>query len=143
MIFIQNIINECGISNFVYSNEESLINSISRSALVIVTYDSTVFLEALTLNVPTCLFIRKDYWEMSKASARFFKIFIDCGILHYDEDTLVKHILEINDDYLKWWYSDSVQKSINSFLIEYGLSSNHWQDDWFNEIQDGLKGINP
>ena len=39
-----------GLKRFVYSDEES-IDSIKKSELVIVTYDSTVFLESLT---PEC-----------------------------------------------------------------------------------------
>ena len=133
---------KCGMQNFVYSNKETLHESISKSELVIVSYDSTVFLEALTMNTPTCLFIRKDFWEMSESSSKFFKKFFDCGILHYDENSLCSHIIEVKDDYLKWWHQDSVQKLINSFLSEYGLSSNNWEDDWFNEIKEGLKKIN-
>lgn len=131
-----------GIQNFITSNEETLLESIARSELVIVSYDSTIFLEALTLNCPTCLFIRKDFWEMSEASSKFFQEFVDCGILHYDEDSLINHILEVGDDYLRWWHEDAVQKSIKSFLLEYGLSSNNWEEDWCNEVQNGLKEIN-
>ena len=133
---------KCGIQNFVSSVEETLLESISKSKLVIVSYDSTVFLEALTLNVPTCLFFRKDYWERSASSAKFFEKFVDCGILHNDEDSLINHIFEINNDYLGWWHSDLVQQSISSFLNEYGLSSNLWEEDWHNEVQNGLKEIN-
>ena len=127
------------MKNFIYSDEESLLDSISKSSLVVVTYDSTLFLEALTLNVPTCLFIRKDYWEMSKESSKHFKSFIDCGVLHYDETSLVNHILSVNHDYKEWWYSDPVQTVISSFLNEYGLSSATWQEDWHQEIKATLK----
>lgn len=124
--------------DFIYSNKESLINSISRSELIIVSYDSTVFLEALTLNIPTCLFIRKDFWEMSDQSAQFFENFLHCGILHYDENSLVNHIIKVKDNYHEWWYSDLVQNYINSFLQKFGSSSDHWQKDWYDEIHNAL-----
>jgi len=127
------------VNNFVYSDQEPVLESISKSGLVVVTYDSTVFLEALTLNVPTCLFIRKDYWEMSEESSSFFESFLKCGVLHYEEETLVKHILTVQEDYHKWWNSNSVQSVINSFLSEYGLSSITWQKDWFDEINSALR----
>ena len=129
------------VENFIYSNQESILDSISKSGLVIVTYDSTVFLEALTLNVPTCLFIRRDYWEMSKESSKFFKSFVDCGILHYEESTLVDHILNVKEDYNKWWNSHSVQSAIISFLQEYALSSVTWQKDWYEEIKFSLREL--
>ena len=133
---------KCGISNFVYSNEEPLIDSIAKSALVIVTYDSTVFLESLTLNVPTCLFIRKDYWEMSYSSMEYFNRFLECGILHYDENSLVKHIHEVKDDYDRWWYSEPVQVAIKLFLTKFGFSSERWEDDWSDELGEGIKWAN-
>ncbi len=127
-----------GISNFVYSNEQSLIESFSRSALVIVSYDSTVFLEALTLNIPTCLFIREEYWEMNQMAAEFFNELRACGVLHYDENSLLKHIMEVKDDYDEWWYSDSVQMVVGIFLKKFGLSSICWDDDWFQTLEEGI-----
>jgi putative transferase (TIGR04331 family) len=130
---------QSGLTNFVYSDEESLLDSISRSELIIVTYDSTVFLESLTLNKPTCLFIRKDFWEMSKESVPYFEDFVACGILHYDETSLAQHVLKIQDDYSLWWQSDLVQHSVNAFLKKFGLSNDDWDEDWYNEINTYLK----
>ncbi len=130
-----------GIKNFIYSDEESPIESINKSELVIVAYDSTFFLESLTLNKPTCLFIRKDFWEMSEDSRPYFDKFLECGILHYDEQSLVSHISNVKHDYSSWWQSDSVQLSVKSFLIKYGLSKEHWEEDWYNEINSYLEEI--
>ena len=129
---------ESGVKNFIYSEEESLKNSFSRSELVIVSYDSTAFLESLTMNIPTCLFIREEYWEMSKNSKIYFDKFLDCGILHHDESSLMDHIQKVSDDYDFWWQSDLVQISIKSFLKKFGLASQHWQKDWYDEIQGSL-----
>lgn len=128
-----------GIKNFIYSSDESLSESISKSELVIVAYDSTVFLESLVLNKPTCLFIRKNYWEMSKKSEKFFNDFNDCGILHYNETSLINHIANVKDDYSEWWNSDSVQLSVKRFLKNYGLNSDSWEEDWYNEIDSYFK----
>tara|TARA_Y100001970_G_scaffold49728_3_gene63022 strand:+ start:13171 stop:14901 length:1731 start_codon:yes stop_codon:yes gene_type:complete len=130
-----------GLNNFVYSDEESSLESISKSELVVVTYDSTFFLEALTLNKPTCLFIRKDFWEMSEHSEPYFKKFLECGILHYDEKSLARHISNVQHDYSSWWESDLVQLSVESFLIKYGLSKEHWEEDWYNEINSYLEKL--
>ncbi len=130
-----------GLKNFVYSDEESPLESINKSELVIVTYDSTFFLESLTLNRPTCLFIRKDFWEMSEESEPYFKKFLECGILHYDEQSLTNHISTVHHDYLSWWQSDIVQSSIDSFLSKYGLSNELWEEDWYNEINSYLEKL--
>ncbi len=133
---------KCNIENFVYSNQESLTDSINRSALTIVTYDSTVFLETLTLNTPTCLFIRKDFWEMSDQAIECFDSFFECGILHYDEESLLNHIIDLNGNYQEWWVSDLVQNSVNSFLNQFGLSDKNWEEIWLNEFKDNLKFFN-
>ena len=127
-----------GLKRFVYSDEESLIDSIKKSELVIVTYDSTVFLESLTLNVPTCLFIRKEYWEMSKASLKYFEKLHACGVLHYDESSLTNHIMTVKSNYQAWWHSNDVQDSVSYFLQKFGLSSKEWEEDWYNEIYSYL-----
>ena len=126
------------MKRFVYSDEESLIDSIKKSELVIVTYDSTVFLESLTLNVPTCLFIRKEYWEMSKASLKYFEKLHACGVLHYDESSLTNHIMTVKSNYQAWWHSNDVQDSVSYFLQKFGLSSKEWEEDWYNEINSYL-----
>ncbi len=129
---------ESGVKNFIYSEEEPLKNSFSRSELVIVSYDSTAFLESLTMNIPTCLFIREECWEMSKSSKIYFDKFLDCGILHHDENSLMDHIQKVKDDYDLWWQSDLVQISIKLFLKKFGLASQHWQKDWYDELQGSL-----
>ena len=61
---------------------------------------------------------------------------------HCNYTSQIDDIIKVNDNYLQWWYSDLVQKSISSFLNEYGLSSDFWLNDWFDEIQSGMKEIN-
>ena len=125
-------------NQFLYSDNEPLVKSIEKSKLVIVTYDSTVFLEALILNRPTCLFLRKNFWEMSKDAQPFFDCFLSCGILHYDEKSLSNHIFKYKDNFEIWWLSADVQEAKNSFIKKFGLSSDNWNEDWYNEINNFL-----
>jgi putative transferase (TIGR04331 family) len=130
-----------GIKNFILSDSETILNSIRKSSLVIVTFDSTVFLETLTLNTPTCLFINENLWEMSLLSERHFKKFLECGILHFNEKNLAEHIVNNQHNYDEWWQSDVVQDSIQDFLLEFGYSSNNWQKEWFDEVNNALSSI--
>ena len=127
------------INQFLYSDNEPLVKSIEKSELVIVTYDPTVFLEALILNQPTCLFLRKNFWEMSKDAQPFFDCFVSCGILHYDEKSLANHISKYKNNYKIWWYSKEVQEAKNSFIKKFGLNSDNWIEDWYNEISNFLE----
>ena len=63
-------------------------SSIKKSELVIVTYDSTVFLESLTLNVPTCLFQKRILGD-EQSFLKYFEKLHACGVLHYDESSLI------------------------------------------------------
>ncbi len=130
-----------GIKNFILSDSETILNSIRKSSLVIVTYDSTIFLETLTLNTPTCLFFNENLWEMSLLSERHFKKFLECGILHFNENSLANHIVTNQNNYDEWWQSDVVQDSIQDFLLEFGYSSNNWQKEWFDEVNNALSSI--
>jgi putative transferase (TIGR04331 family) len=129
---------QCGITNFVYSHEETLNKSISKSSLVIVTYDSTVFLESLTLNVPTCLFLRRDVWEMSELAQKYFDSLEEVGIVHYDQESLFAHMLHQENEYDGWWNSDEVQIAIASFLEVFGHSSDRWEHDWLVEFKEEI-----
>ena len=130
-----------GIKNFILSDSETILNSIKKSSLVIVTYDSTIFLETLTLNTPTCLFFNENLWEMSLLSKKHFKKFLECGILHFNENSLASHIVTYQNNYDEWWRSDVVQDSIQDFLLEFGYSSNNWQKKWFDEVNNALLNI--
>ena len=130
-----------GIKNFILSDSETILNSIKKSSLVIVTYDSTIFLETLTLNTPTCLFFNENLWEMSLLSKKHFKKFLECGILHFNENSLASHIVTYQNNYDEWWRSDVVQDSIQDFLLEFGYSSNNWQKKWFDEVNNALSNI--
>ena len=126
-------------NQFLISDNEPLVKSIEKSQLVIVTYDSTVFLEALILNQPTCLFLRKNFWEMSEDAQPFFDRFVSCGILHYDEKSLANHISKNKNNFKIWWYSKEVQEAKNSFIKKFGLNSDNWIEDWYNEINNFLQ----
>ena len=78
---------------------------------------------------------------MSEESEPYFKKFLECGILHYDEQSLTNHISTVHHDYLSWWQSDIVQSSIDSFLSKYGLSNELWEEDWYNEINSYLEKL--
>ena len=76
---------------------------------------------------------------MSEQSSMHFKALNECGILHYDEYSLMDHISNLNSDYISWWNSSKVQRTIKSFLSEYGMSSLNWEHKWHEEIKIALK----
>jgi len=130
-----------GLEKFSNSNT-SLIDDIKSSSIVIVTYDSTVFLETFVLNVPTLLFYKKEYWEMSEVSKQYFNKLKECGILHHDEVSLMEHYKSIENDIYEWWNSQSVQYAVSSFINMFGRVNDDWEAEWYKEISSfmAMKG---
>lgn len=138
---LRKVYQDFGLEKFSDSNI-SLIDDIRRSSLVIVTYDSTVFLETFVLNVPTVLFYKKEYWEMSEISKPYFNKLKECGVLHHDEVSLLEHYKAIENNIYEWWSSRSVQYAISSFVDMFGRVNGNWEEEWYDEISSfmALKG---
>jgi len=128
-----------GVSEFVCSSSETLIESIQKSALVIVAYDSTVFLEAFTLNVPTCLLFDSEYWKLSQISMGLFDGLLESGVLHYNHKSLITHMQSINNNIDGWWFSYEVQHSVRAFVTKFALSSYNWKNEWVRELELQLR----
>jgi len=127
-----------GVKRFADTKKESLVDNLSTSGIVIVTYDSTVMLESFTLNVPTLLFFKKELWEMNPRAEKYFLELKSAGVLHYDENSLFTHVNEVFNNITLWWDSDAVQSAVNNFLSVYGVSNNNWKELWYKEIKDQL-----
>ena len=132
---LKEVYRKIGVKNFVDPSVESIVDSISKSRLTIVTYDSTVILEALTLNVPTLLFYRKEYWEMNDIAKPLIDELVKCKVIHYHENSLSEHIQDVFLNISEWWNSQSVQLAVTNFLDVFGRSSITWKNDWANEFR--------
>ena len=98
----------------VYDNKKHYIyeESIDYN-LIIETCNSTNFLECISLNIPIVLLWNKNI-IISKKYKKFYKELGKTRIIHKSPKSLAEFINK-NENFEKWWYSDKLQKSLNTF----------------------------
>ena len=98
----------------VYDNKKHYIyeESIDYN-LIIETCNSTNFLECISLNIPIVLLWNKNI-IISKKYKKFYKELEKTRIIHKSPKSLAEFINK-NENFEKWWYSDKLQKSLNTF----------------------------
>jgi putative transferase (TIGR04331 family) len=94
------------------------------SKLVVVTYNATVILEALTLNIPVIAFWDFNILLMTNEAISFHQPLIDANILFKTPEAAANQINLIYDNIDVWWSTDKVQNAINSFLNIYANTDN-------------------
>lgn len=100
-------------------SDRSLVESISRSRLVVSTYNATTFLETMAMDVPTVVFWNPEHWELRGAAKIYFDDLRDVGILHYSSESAGRHVNNVWLDVSAWWRSEAVQKVRRKFCLRY------------------------
>ncbi len=107
---------------------------ISKSRLIIHSYDSTGILETLSQNIPTLAFWQKDFEHLRDSAKPFYKLLLDSGILHLTAESAAAKINEIWDDVEGWWSQTTVQEARRIFSNRYARASE-------SPIQELLKNL--
>ncbi|PJZ43101.1 transferase [Leptospira kmetyi] len=98
---------------------------ISKSRLVVHSYDSTGILETLNLNIPTICFWRNEFTHLIEEAVPFYKSLKDVGIFHSSPQDATRFIIENWISVEAWWYSEKVQSVRRTFCEKYALKSKH------------------
>lgn len=83
---------------------------VTRSRLIIGTYNATTYNESLSANVPTVIFWDKKYWEISDSAKTWFDELKSVGIMHENPESAALHVNKIWDDVGSWWQCSRVQE---------------------------------
>ncbi len=94
---------------------KNLYETLNETELVISTYNSTTFLELITINKPCLLYWDLDHWPLNNKSQIYFNKLKKAGIFHTNINSLVKKIHQISPNINKWWYCKKNQNLIKSF----------------------------
>lgn len=98
---------------------------ISRSRLVVTTYNGTTFLETLNLNIPTLITWDDSYVQLRPEAFPYFQHLEDVGIFHRNERSFVDHVTKYWDDIGSWWNCDAVQSARQAFCTQYSRKESH------------------
>ena len=100
--------------NKIFTNK-NFYETINESKLIISTYNSTTFLELITINRPCLIYWDLNHWPLNDNSKKHFGKLKRAGIFHTNVNSLVKKISEVSPNINKWWYSKNNQNLIKSF----------------------------
>jgi putative transferase (TIGR04331 family) len=91
--------------------------------LNIFTYESTGFFQLININKPTIILFssfNKDIKDQYKSD---FDKLAKVGIIHYEHESLLKHLSKIDNKINSWWFSNLVQEKINIFKNKFASDS--------------------
>ena len=110
-------IDDLGID--IISNN-SLLDTISNSRLVICTYPQTTFSEAMCSGVPTMILYNEQFWEVQPIYQELIKHLKESGIMHTNEILAANHVASIASDPMEWWSKPKTilaRKMFNEFCL--------------------------
>lgn len=114
--YLKNFLQYAHITKAIYAQGETCREQMLKSRLVIADYQTTAYLEALTMNIPVVLFFSPEVNYLKEEYSDFFKGLIDVGICQTDPVAAAKFIEKIANNPEEWWNSEEVQKARNEFL---------------------------
>tara|TARA_X000000950_G_C13910764_1_gene658914 strand:+ start:2759 stop:4564 length:1806 start_codon:yes stop_codon:yes gene_type:complete len=95
---------------------------ISKSRLIVYSYDSTGMLETLSDNIPTIAFWGKEVALLDSAKP-YYQMLADVGIIHFSAISAAEKINEIWDNVENWWDQSNLQKARQEFCHRYAKKS--------------------
>lgn len=107
-----------------------------KSRLICFNYDSTGFLENLSVNFPSIAIFDKNLNHLNEKFSKKYEILLDANIIFVDEYKLNTHLLNIWENISDWWNSKKVQNSIKEF--NYNFNNTGSIKD-FRELLNNLK----
>lgn len=97
------------------NGSSSIMTLIKRSRICISSYNSTTFLNTLTLNIPTIIFWNPNYWELRDDAIPYFNRLKEAGIFHETPESAAAKVVEIWDDVPGWWNQPLIQEAREYF----------------------------
>jgi len=97
---------------------------ISKSRLVVHSYDSTGLLETLTLNIPTLCFWPSEFDHLLDEFIPDYEILKKGKIFFPNPKEISQHINEIWSDIDSWWLNKQTQDARKAFCKKFSRNTN-------------------
>ena len=108
----------------IFGNED-IFNLISKSRIVVHSYDSTGILETLSLNIPTIAFWQNNLDHLCDNVKSDYKLLIDAGIVHLSAKSASEKINKVWDNVDNWWFQNQVQDARKKFIEIYARNNSN------------------
>lgn len=96
---------------------------VSKSRLVVHSYDSTGILETLNLNIPTLCFWNGGFDHVESSAREAYELLRRVGIFHSTPDSAARFINDNWDSIEEWWNRAEVQQVREKFCSLYSSDS--------------------
>ncbi len=112
------------------SDQDRLTNRVRDCRLAVFDHMSTSFLEALSMNAPTILYWRPEYYGLNAHARDALAKLETVGIYHRDPAAAAAHVMEIWDNLDVWWSSAGLQQVRREFCAENARRERNWLRRW-------------
>ena len=96
---------------------------ISKSRLVVHSYDSTGILETLSQNIPSIAFWQNGLDHLSDTAKPYYELLVDAGIIHLSSESAARMVNVIWTDVDGWWKQNKVQSARKKFCNQFARQS--------------------
>ena len=111
-------------------------NSLKSTRIVVSSYLSTPFAEALNQNIPSVCLLNKENWYFHE---KFDSLIIKMrknNILFFSASECAEHVNEYYEKIEEWWNSNEVRSTINEFNESvYFHNKDHKIENWVNFLK--------
>jgi len=104
--------------------KKKYLDLLKKTRLVCFNYDSTGFLENLSLNIPSLMLSNDIYINKNDFFKKKYEILFKAKLIFDDSKKMSNHINKIWKNIDKWWFSTDVQKAIMRFNNNYNITGN-------------------
>ncbi len=104
---------------------KNLSQWITESRLTVVSYNSTVILELLAMNVPVLCFWHSELNDIRENARPFFMKLVEAEILHFSPKAISQKTNEVWNNISEWWNSEVVQTARVLFCNHFSRRSMH------------------
>ena len=96
---------------------------ISKSRLVVHSYDSTGILETLSQNIPSLAFWQNGLDHLNDAAKPYYELLVEAEIIHLSSESAARMVNEIWTDVDGWWKQYKVQSAREKFCNQFARQS--------------------
>ena len=123
---------EKNIDRITFKN--SFTKTILNSKLIINTYPETSFCEAMYVNIPTVLLMKKNHYKFTKTASNTLNDLINNKIAFEDFNEAKIHINKYWKELDLWWKRENVQSARKNFLKNFFNVKLDWYKEWSDYI---------
>jgi putative transferase (TIGR04331 family) len=91
---------------------------------VVCNHFSTTFIECISNDIPTIIYVNEKEWELSPQYQYIFDLLVNVGILHYSNVDCANFINQKYKHIEDWWASSRVQEVRKTTIEKIGFTGN-------------------